>query len=313
MEAITREEKIMSGEKLTPITRKEMFLAKAAGQNIKTPEPITREEMFLSNVSGGGTSGTTDERFKQLVERTITDISDDTVTSVGQYAFYGCSKLTSVNLPLVTSVGLYAFYGCSKLTSVNLPLVTSVGLCAFCGCSELTSVNLSLVTSVGSNAFQRCTQLTSIDLSLVTSVGDYTFQGCSRLTSIDLSLVTSVGDYTFQGCSRLTSIDLPLVTSVGDYAFRNCLKLSCVIFRTETICALFNANAFADTPFASGKAGGTFIFPRSLTTEYPNATNWSSVISRNANNRVLALEDYTVDGTITGEIDWDKLNGEVSA
>ena len=291
MEAITREEKIMSGEKLTPITRKEMFLAKAAGQNIKTPEPITREEMFLSNVSGGGTSGTTDERFKQLVERTITDISDDTVTSVGQYAFYGCSKLTSVNLPLVTSVGQYAFYGCSKLTSVNLPLVTSVGLCAFCGCSELTSVNLSLVTSVGSNAFQRCTQL----------------------TSIDLSLVTSVGDYTFQGCSRLTSIDLPLVTSVGDYAFRNCLKLSCVIFRTETICALFNANAFADTPFASGKAGGTFIFPRSLTTEYPNATNWSSVISRNANNRVLALEDYTVDGTITGEIDWDKLNGEVSA
>ena len=203
MEAITREEKIMSGEKLTPITRKEMFLAKAAGQNIKTPEPITREEMFLSNVSGGGTSGTTDERFKQLVERTITDISDDTVTSVG--------------------------------------------------------------------------------------------------------------DYTFQFCSQLTSVNLPLATSVGDSAFNSCVQLSCVIFRTETICALANASAFKNTPFASGNAGGTFIFPRSLTTEYPNATNWSSVISGNANNRVLALEDYTVDGTITGEIDWDKLNGGTTA
>ena len=57
MEAITREEKIMSGENLTPITRKEMFLAKAAGQNIETPEPITREEMFLSKISGGGGGG----------------------------------------------------------------------------------------------------------------------------------------------------------------------------------------------------------------------------------------------------------------
>ena len=56
MEAITREEKIMSGENLTPITRKEMFLAKAAGQDVETPTPITREEMFLSKISGGGAS-----------------------------------------------------------------------------------------------------------------------------------------------------------------------------------------------------------------------------------------------------------------
>lgn len=54
MKAITREEKIMSSENLTPITRKEMFLAKAAGQNVATPIPITREEMFLSKIGGGG-------------------------------------------------------------------------------------------------------------------------------------------------------------------------------------------------------------------------------------------------------------------
>lgn len=56
MKAITREEKIISGENLTPITRKEMFLAKAAGQNIQTPTPITREEIFLSKITGGGGS-----------------------------------------------------------------------------------------------------------------------------------------------------------------------------------------------------------------------------------------------------------------
>lgn len=54
MKAITREEKIISGENLTPITRKEMFLAKAAGMDIETPEPITREEMFLSKIGGSG-------------------------------------------------------------------------------------------------------------------------------------------------------------------------------------------------------------------------------------------------------------------
>ena len=48
MKAVTRAEKIMTGENIKPITRKEMFLAKAAGQDVTTPEPITREEHFLS-------------------------------------------------------------------------------------------------------------------------------------------------------------------------------------------------------------------------------------------------------------------------
>lgn len=47
MEPITREEKLLAGQKFQPITRKEMFLAKLAGMDVKTPEPITREEMFL--------------------------------------------------------------------------------------------------------------------------------------------------------------------------------------------------------------------------------------------------------------------------
>ena len=57
MDPITREEKLMAGEQLEPITRKEYFLAKAAGMDVETPEPITREEMFLSMISGGGTGG----------------------------------------------------------------------------------------------------------------------------------------------------------------------------------------------------------------------------------------------------------------
>jgi hypothetical protein len=54
LEPITRTEKLMAGQQLEPITRKEFFLAKAAGMDVKTPEPITREEMFLNMITGGG-------------------------------------------------------------------------------------------------------------------------------------------------------------------------------------------------------------------------------------------------------------------
>lgn len=191
------------------------------------------------NVEIASTGGT-DERFKQLVEGTLTEVNDNTVTSVCEYAFYYHPQLTSIVLPLVTSVGKYAFQSCFQLTSIYLPLVTSVGIGAF------------------------------------------------------------------QTCYKLTSIDLPLVTSVGSVMFQSCTNLSCVILRAETVCALSSSNAFGGTPFASGKAGGTLLVPRALVDSYKTATNWS-VIWGYGHNRFLALEDYTVDGTITGEIDWDKL------
>ena len=78
------------------------------------------------------------------------------VTSIGNYAFYLCSKLTSVTIPnSVTSIGEGAFQSCSGLTSVTIPnSVTSIGGSAFYGCSGLTSVTIgSGVTSIGSSAF----------------------------------------------------------------------------------------------------------------------------------------------------------------
>ena len=58
------------------------------------------------------------------------------VTSIGGYAFYGCSSLTSITIPEgVTSIGSYAFFGCSSLTSITIPEgVTSIGRSAFDGC-----------------------------------------------------------------------------------------------------------------------------------------------------------------------------------
>lgn len=59
-------------EELNAITRKEKFLAKAAGQDVETPEPITREEMFLSKIAGGGgASSWNDLKDKPFGEETV--------------------------------------------------------------------------------------------------------------------------------------------------------------------------------------------------------------------------------------------------
>ena len=151
---------------------------------------------------------------------------------LGDYAFEGCSELTSLTLPSsVTSIDIAAFYGCWMLTSLTIPSsVTSIDWYAFSGCSGLTSLTIpSSVTSIGDWAFEGCSGLTSLTIpSSVTSIGDRAFEGCSGLTSLTIhSGVTSIGDQAFEGCSGLTSLTIPSgVTEIGEGVFRGCSGLT---------------------------------------------------------------------------------------
>ena len=159
---------------------------------------------------------------------------------IGDYAFFGCSRLTSITLPSgVTEIGEDAFWGCSGLTSLALPSgVTKIGNSAFNECSGLTSITLpSGVTEIGDYAFCR-SGLTSLTLpSGVTSIGNYAFSGCSGLTSLTLpSGLTEIGYGTFSGCSGLTSITLPSgVTEIGEFAFHRCSGLTSIYVYTEKL------------------------------------------------------------------------------
>ena len=191
----------------------------------------------------------------------------NSVTSIGSWAFTGCSGLTSVIIPnSVTSIGEYAFYNCSGLTSVtvdknnetydsrnncnaiietsmnNLVVgcknttipnsVTFIGNNAFGGCSGLTSVTIpNSVYSIGVSAFADCSGLTSIVIpNSVTSIGSSAFSGCSGLTSVTIpNSVTFIGNNAFRGCSGLTSVSIPnSVTSIDDCAFSSCSGLTSV-------------------------------------------------------------------------------------
>ena len=195
-------------------------------------------EMAGSNDIGQGTNGklvTLDLSGSKIVKgggiyyNSVNCYTSDDV--IGNYAFSGCSGLTSLTLPSnVTSIGYSAFYGCIRLTSLTLPSsVTSIGSSAFEGCSSLTSLILpSSVTEIGSSAFYGCSGLTSLTLpSSVTSIGWATFSGCSGLTSLTLpSSVTSIDGRAFYGCSSLFGLTLPSgVTSIGSSAFEACYGL----------------------------------------------------------------------------------------
>ena len=110
------------------------------------------------------------------------------MTSIGNSAFFGCSKLTSIHIPEgVTRIGNSAFEGCSGLTSITIPEgVTSIGYAVFYDCWRLTSITIPEgVTSIGSNAFSNCSGLTSITIpKSVTSIGSNAFYGCRQLADV---------------------------------------------------------------------------------------------------------------------------------
>ena len=181
-----------------------------------------------------------------------TVIINDSVNSIGNYAFSGCERLTSVTIPnSVTSVGDGAFTDCNAITSpiynshvfaympdsysgtYTIPSgIESIAGYAFSGCSGLTSITIpNSVTSIGNGAFRGCSGLTSITIpNSVTSIGNYAFFDCSGLTSVTIpTSVTSIGVGAFCNCSGLTSVNIPnSVTSIGEYAFSGCSGLTSV-------------------------------------------------------------------------------------
>lgn len=185
----------------------------------------------IGNYAFGGCSGLTSV------------IIPESVTSISNGAFSDCSGLTSVTIPnSVTSIGKYAFNYCSSLTSVNIPeSVTTIGGHAFSGCSSLTSVNIpNSVTSIGEGAFAGCSGLTSVTIpESVTHIGGYAFYGCIGLTSVNIpNSVTEIGEFAFFECSSLSSVTIPeSVTDIGDKAFADCLTLESVILplKLETL------------------------------------------------------------------------------
>ena len=152
-----------------------------------------------------------------------TKIKDIKVTSIGNEVFFGCSELTSIEIPSsVTSIGNFAFSGCSGLTGIEIPSsVTKIGEAAFSGCSRLTSINVEAGNEVYDSR-DNCN-------AIIKKATNTLIQGCKN-TKIPSS-VTSIGYYAFYDCSGLTGIEIPSsVTSIRNFAFWFCSGLKDVYY-----------------------------------------------------------------------------------
>ena len=162
-------------------------------------------------------------------------IIPDSVTSIGDYAFSGCSSLSNIVIPdCVTDIGKCAFSHCSSLSNIVIPdSVTSIGNDAFLRCSSLSNIVISdSVTSIGNGAFLGCSSLSNIVIpDSVTSIGNDAFSDCSSLSSIVIpDSVTDIGNDAFSHCSYLSNIVIPnSVISIGDRAFWDCSFLSNIV------------------------------------------------------------------------------------
>ena len=173
------------------------------------------------------------------------------VTSIGNYAFYGCLKLASVTLPEagLQFIGNYAFQDCTKLAAIDIPQsVTDIGYSAFRNCTSLKSVTIPEgVTEIEGATFWDCTRLASVDIpESVTSIGHSAFNGCASLTNVEIPKdVTEIYDSAFNGCASLGSVTIPAgVARLANSTFEGCANLKSVVI-SEGVASI-GRNVFED-------------------------------------------------------------------
>lgn len=192
----------------------------------------------------------------RILDRSITEIADENVKTIGMYSFSTCKALTTVNFPGATEIGIHAFEYCTALKTISFPSLTLIQQFAFEECSALTAIRFPMLETIKKTAFVKCYALTTADFFALTSIENYVFNVCSKLKTL--------------------------------------------ILRGATMCTAGGSGLLDGTLIANGT--GYIYVPRALVDTYKAASNWSNFAAQ-----FRALEDYTVDGTTTGELDTTKI------
>jgi len=229
--------------------------------------------------------------YTKASSSSLTTVTLGSGTIIGDYAFSGNCKLTSVTLKANangkadTSVGAYAFYDAPALTNINLENAYAIGDYAFSGSQPFSYEfleysngrryvykiveSVKLGEEIVASRYAKgnlASAITAADLSNVVSLGEGAFRNCVNLATVTMSdAITEIGAYTFSE-TAIDSIDLGGMTSIGDYAFYG-TKL--------TSADLTNAQSIGDYAFAlTSLTEVTFGNNKENATEIGNGAFW---------------------------------------
>ena len=174
------------------------------------------------------------------------------VTTIGEYAFQGCSLLETIDLNDVTSISSYAFSSCVNLHEIDLKNVTTLGNYAFNGCSSFKIINTKNISVLSTAAFRYCFSLETAICRNVATMDGLCFWNDNKLKYVDCRNATSIrSSNVFEGCSSLELIDLTGGNSV---------------------CTLSKVNAFNNT----NNTWIALVADSNMKAQYQSATNWST-------------------------------------
>lgn len=246
-------------KKITASASAATKISKQCGSNVLDEIVITSgTKIDSSSMWGGG-----------VFPSSITKITmPDSVTSIGENAFYGCTNIEEVHVESLASWCALGFRG-----DFNNPLAVSSDAKLYID-GEVPRGNYIIPDGI-------------------TTITAYTFRNCTELTSVTIpDGVTSIDWDAFSGCTGLTSIIIPdSVTNINSDAFSGCTNLQTVYYggtksQWNNISIGFNN---------SGLAQATRIYADG-TTENPEGTSFDSAISASRGS------SYTVNITTGGQI-----------
>lgn len=177
---------------------------------------------------------------------------------------------------------------------------------------------LNSATTIEFYAFTRQSELLKVIAPKVTEL-KRVFGYCVGLTEITKDCfpeVTRIDEGEFEYCTNLTRADFPKLQTIDGQVFRD-TNMTVLILRNDSqVCTweYWGTYSLINTPLRAGK--GVVLVPAALVSEYESygtsssGNTWRDVYS--SGSRFLPLEQYTVDGTLTGDIDWAKVDAELA-
>lgn len=296
------------------ITDKLAAIGDAIREKTGGTDELTLDQMVteIGNISGGSTIDFTtieDVWVSKKTKLPMETYTNARVTKVKHGAFSYLTGIKTVNLPNVTTIGEYAFLGCSLITinapkvtkidtrafssgyisELNFPLVTTIGDYCFYGSNQtFTTVDLPKLTTIGTNVFDNNKNLVTVNFPILVRLSSYSLRDCSSLKNVNLPKVEYIENNAFASCTALETLDLPSLKELSGWneSFNGCSSLTAFIIRNTTgVAKSGSANMFRNTPIASGT--GYIYVPDELVESYKTATNWVTYA-----NQIKPLSEY---------------------